>query len=111
MPVAPSQRIEALVVDLGGRAEAARAIGVDRSQVTRWLDRGQTPDVENLRKVEALELAMSRLLRTFDRETALAWLGGINAALGNRTPMSLLARGRLAEVLVAIDSEEAGGYA
>lgn len=111
MPVTTAHRLEALVTDLGGRAEVARAIGVDRAQVTRWLDKGQTPDPANLRKVEAVELAVARLLRVFEHDTALRWLTGTNALLGDRRPMDLLGRGRLAEVLGAIDAEEAGSFA
>jgi uncharacterized protein (DUF2384 family) len=112
MPVTTSIRLEALVTDLGGRAEVARVIGVDRAQVTRWLDKGQDPDPENLRKVEAVELALARLLRLFDRDTALRWLRGTNALLGNRRPVDMLGRGDgLALVLGAIDGEEAGSFA
>lgn len=111
MPVATKQRIAALVTDLGGRAQVARALHVDRSQVSRWLDRAQEPDAANLRKVEAFELAVARLLRVYDRETALRWLEGANAHLGDRRPSYLLAQGRLAEVLAAIDADELGTYA
>ena len=111
MPVQAARRIEALVDDFGGRAAVARALQVDRSQVTRWLDRGQEPDATNLRKVEATELAMARLLRLYDQATARTWLEGTNAHLGQRRPIDLLARGRLAEVLAAIDAEEAGTFA
>jgi len=111
MPVAPKERIAALVADLGGRAEAARAIGVDRAQVTRWLDKGQAPEPDNVRRIEAYELALARLLRLYDRQTALRWLEGFNAHLGGRRPVDLLSAGRLAEVLAAIDAEEAGSYA
>ena len=111
MPVQSARRIEALVDDFGERHGAARALQVDRSQVTRWLDRGQEPDAANLRKVEATELAMARLLRLYDPATARIWLEGTNAHLGERRPIDLLARGRLAEVLAAIDAEEAGTFA
>ena len=72
MPIAAKERIESLVTDLGSRAEVARALHVDRSQVTRWLDRGQDPGPENVRKVEGVELALARLLRQYDRASALA---------------------------------------
>ncbi len=111
MPVAARDRIEALVVDLGSRSEVARALDVDRSQVTRWLDRAQDPGPANLRKVEGIELALARLLRLYERDDALRWLEGFNAHLGGRRPIDLLARGRLGEVLDAIDADEAGTFA
>lgn len=111
MPVTTVHRLEALVVDLGGRAAVAQAIGVNRAQVTRWLDRGQVPDPENSRRVESIELVLARLLRIYDHDIALRWLAGTNALLGDRRPMDLLGRGRLTEVLGAIDAEEAGSFA
>jgi hypothetical protein len=111
MPIPARERIESLVSDLGSRAEVARALHVDRSQVTRWLDRGQDPDPENVRKVEGVELVLARLLRLYDRDAALRWLDGFNAQLGGRRPIDLLARGRLTEVLDAVDSDEIGSFA
>ena len=111
MPIAARDRIESLVSDLGSRAEVARTLEVDRSQVTRWLDRGQDPGPDNLRKVEGVELALARLLRLYDRDAALASLQGFNAQLGGRRPMDMLARGRLSEVLDAIDADESGSFA
>jgi hypothetical protein len=111
MPIQSARRIEALVDDFGGRAQVARILQVNRSQVTRWLDGGQEPDPGNQRKVEATELAMARLLRLYDAATARLWLAGTNAHLANRRPMDLLARGRLADVLAAIDAEEGGTFA
>lgn len=111
MPVAAKDRVEALVADLGGRAEVARTIGVNRAQVTRWLESGQGPDGDNVRKVEAFELALARLLRLYTRETALRWLQGANPHLGDRRPADLLMKGRISEVLGAIDADESGAYA
>ena len=111
MPVATRMRIEALVEDLGGRSEVARAIGVNRAQVTRWLDARQEPDQANVRRVEALDLVMARLLRLYDRDTALRWLHGMNAHLHDRQPIVALAQGDLPGVLGAIDAEESGAFA
>jgi len=111
MPITARNRIESLVSDLGSRAEVARALQVDRSQVTRWLDRDQDPGPDNLRKVEGVELALARLLRLYDRASALRWLEGFNAQLGGRRPIDLLSRGRLSEVLDAIDADEIGSFA
>ena len=90
----------------GGRPGARR----DRSRVTRWL-RDAAPDATNQRKLESVEFAMARLLQTFHRETAVSWLYGMNAHLGDRRPIDLLADGRVSEVLAAIEAEETGAYA
>ena len=53
----------------------------------------------------------TRLLRTYKPSTAVKWLHGFNAHLGNRRPISLLKQGRVSEVIAAIEQHEAGSYA
>jgi transcriptional regulator with XRE-family HTH domain len=110
MPVAVRQKLLALTQDLGSQARVAEILGVSRSRVSRWL-RTEEPDADNRRKLEGAEFVLSRLLSIFDRETALDWLWGFNAHLGERRPMQLLAAGRVSEVLAAIDAEESLSYA
>ena len=111
MPIAAKERIESLVTDLGSRAEVARALHVDRSQVTRWLDRGQDPGPENVRKVEGVELALARLLRQYDRASRAQLARGFQCP-ARRPPADRPAGpGRLSEVLDAIDGDEIGSFA
>ncbi len=110
MPVDTKIRLRALVSDLGSQAQVATALRVDRSRVNRWL-RDETPDPANLRKLEGTEFVLARLVAIYDRSTALKWLQGFNAHLGDRRPIDLLALGRVAEVLRAVDAEEAETYA
>jgi uncharacterized protein (DUF2384 family) len=58
-----------------------------------------------------VEIVLARLLRIYSRETALKWLTGFNAHLGDRRPLDLLRTGRLSDVLDAVDAEEAGSFA
>ncbi len=110
MPVSTRVRLAALVEDLGSQAEVARILEVDRSRVSRWL-KTEEPDPENTRKLEGFELVMARLLRSYDRDTAVSWLGGFNAHLGGRRPLDMLAHGRVSEVLGALAADELGTYA
>ncbi len=110
MPVQTRARVKAIVTDLGGRAQTARALGVHRSRITRWLE-DEEPDARNLRKVEALEFVLARLLSVYGRETALKWLMGFNAHLGDRRPLDCLLAGQVSEVVAAIDAEDAGSFA
>lgn len=110
MPLATQIRLRALTEDFGGQAKLARWIGVSPWRVSRWL-RGQEPDRENRRKVEDLEFVFATLLHRYDRDTALKWLEGFNAHLANHRPVDVLARGRVTQVLRAIEAEEAGSYA
>jgi transcriptional regulator with XRE-family HTH domain len=103
-------KLVGLVEDMGSQAQVARALDVDRSRVSRWLA-DEEPDRENLLKLEAVEFALSRLRGTYQRSTAMKWLFGFNAHLGNARPIDLLTRGRVSDVLRAIEADETGAYA
>jgi transcriptional regulator with XRE-family HTH domain len=104
------QKLSALVADMGSQAQVARALEVSPSRVSRWL-KDEEPDRENLIKLEAVEFALSRLQLTYQRPTALKWLYGFNAHLGGARPIDLLNRGRVSDVLRAIEADETGAYA
>ena len=99
-----------VVEAFGGQSEVARLLHVDRSRVSRWMA-GDEPDPRNKARLEALEFVLSRLLQTMHLSTAKKWLRGFNAHLGNRQPIFLLARGRVADVLAALEQDELGSYA
>jgi len=110
MPVAVRQKVRAVSRDLGGQARLARLLGVSPSRISRWL-KSEDPDPANRLKVEGVEFLMSRLLALYERETAIKWLEGFNPHLGDRRPIDLLAAGRTAEVLGALQSAETGSFA
>jgi uncharacterized protein (DUF2384 family) len=110
MPVATSEKVQALSDDLGSQRRLAELLGVDRAQVTRWR-RGSGIDAENARRVDLLELAMSTLLRLYAPDAAAAWLEGLNPHLGDRRPIDLIRSGRTGELLDALDAAAAGTYA
>lgn len=111
MPVDVKDKLRAVVRDLGSQTRVAELLGVSRSRVSRWLRTGEEPDQENRRKLQGVEFVLARLFEEFPREVALDWLLGFNAQLGDRQPMYLLKRGRITEVLGALDADAAGGYA
>lgn len=110
MPVAARTKLQAVTKDLGSQARVARLLGVSPSRVSRWL-RTEEPDQANRRKLEGVEFVLGRLLDLYERDVAVDWLQGFNAQLGYLRPIDLLADGRIAEVLQAIQAEEAGSYA
>ncbi len=110
MAVSTRAKLRAVAHDLGSQARVARILGVSPSRVSRWL-RDEEPDADNRRKLLAVEFLLARLLDVYSRETAMKWLEGFNAHLGDRRPIDLLAQGRVTDVLVALDAEEAGSYA
>ena len=110
MPIATARKVEALRVDFRSAARLADLLGVSRSQVTRWL-RGAGIDPANAEKVDLLELVWSNLLRLYERDAALAWLFGLNPALGDRRPIDLIRAGRTEELMRAIRAERSDTFA
>jgi transcriptional regulator with XRE-family HTH domain len=110
MPVAVARKIEALRHDFRSSAQLADLLGVNRSQVTRWL-RGAGIDPLNAEKVELLELVWSNLLRLYERDAALSWLFGLNPILGDRRPVDLIRMGRTEDLMRAIRAERADTFA
>jgi hypothetical protein len=110
MPVTITKKVAALRDDFESGAKLAELLGVNRSQVTRWL-RGEGVDAVNAEKIELLEMVWSSLLRLYDPPTARAWLLGLNPHLGDRRPIDLIRRGRIEELMKAIRAERAGSFA
>ena len=110
MPVALVDKVEALRTDFRSAARLADLLGVNRSQVMRWL-RGAGIDPLNAEKVDLLELVWSSLLRLYDRDAALSWLFGVNPALGDRRPVDLIRMGRAEELMRAIRAERSDSFA
>jgi len=110
MPVAVTKKVEALRDDFRTAARLADLLGVDRSQVTRWL-RGAGIDPLNAEKVDLLELVWAGLLRIYERDAALAWLEGMNPTLGDKRPIDLIRSGRTEELMRAIRAERSDTFA
>lgn len=110
MPVATARKVDALRHDFRSAARLADLLGVNRSQVTRWL-RGAGIDPVNAEKVDLLELVWANLLRLYEREAALEWLFGINPRLGDRRPIDLVRAGRTEELMRAIRAERSDSFA
>jgi len=110
MPVAVSRKVEALRADFRSAAQLADLLGVNRSQVMRWL-RGAGIDPLNAEKVDLLDLVWSNLLRLYDRDAALSWLFGVNPSLGDRRPVDLIRMGRAEELMRAIRAERSDSFA
>lgn len=111
MPVPVQEKLRAVIEDLGSQARVARALGVSPSRVSRWLKQGEEPDPENRRKLEGLEFVIARALSFMTPETAVKWLQGSEPFLNNFAPIDMLARGRVTDVLAALDSFQAGSFA
>ena len=110
MPLATASKIRALRRDFKTGAAIADLLGVNRSQVTRWL-RGAGIDPLNAERIDLLELVWSWLLRLYDAETAWDWLFGLNPQLGDRRPIDLVRMGKAEELVEALRAERAEAFA
>ncbi|MEK9502333.1 hypothetical protein [Gaopeijia maritima] len=95
---------------LGSDRAIAELLDVSPSQVSRWR-RGQMPDSFNADRLGALALVVEMLARWLDPATIPGWLEGANAHLADRSPAYLLRRGRVADVLGALEADKAGAFA
>jgi transcriptional regulator with XRE-family HTH domain len=95
---------------VGSDRAIAGMLGVSPSQVSRWRA-GQLPDPDNADRLAALALVVELLSRWIDSSLIEEWLLGANAHLGDRPPVYLIRKGRLAEVVGAAEALKAGVYA
>lgn len=110
MPVGTVHKIEALRQDFHSASKLADLLGVNRSQVTRWLH-GAGIDPLNAEKIDLLELVWGGLLRLYEREAALSWLFGLNPLLGDRRPIDLIRMGRTEDLMRALRAERSDTFA
>lgn len=108
-PGAP-RHLETIRFAVGSDRAISEIVGVSPSQITRWR-RGQEPDPENADRLAALALVIEMLTRIVHVDVIEEWLTGANAHLAGRTPTYLLRRGRLAEVIGAVEALKAGTFA
>jgi hypothetical protein len=90
-------------------AALADAMGVHRSQVTRW-SQGRSAQAANGWLLRDLAAAVSRLSDFYQMGTINRWLFGANPDLDGEPPIDLLRQGRLPEVLMAIQAQTSGAF-
>lgn len=90
-------------------AALADAMGVHRSQVTRW-SQGRSAQTGNAWLLRDLAAAVSRLADFYQTGTINRWLFGANPDLDGEQPIELLRQGRLPEVLMAIQAQTGGAF-
>src|SRR4051812_34413209 len=103
--------LQTLAEGFGNQSRIAALLNVDRSSVARWLQKEDKPDEANAERIASLWHVYLKLTRRFHPETAFKWLEGMNAHLGDQRPADLIRKGRITEVLGAIEQDETGAYA
>ena len=99
------------VVEALGTNGAARLLGADRAQVSRWGSGAEPVSAEMGRRIVDLHDVLTRILRLYNREAAAMWLTGSEPLLGGARPVDVLVLEGAASVIRAIDGIAAGGYA
>jgi uncharacterized protein (DUF2384 family) len=101
----------ARIVEALGTNAAARLLGADRSQVSRWGGGGEAISGEMARRIVDLHDVLTRILRVFPRTAASLWLAGNEPLLGGARPIDVLVTEGAAAVIRAIDGIAEGAYA
>lgn len=90
-------------------AALADAMGVHRSQVTRWAQ-GRSAHAENAWLLRDIAAAVSRLADFYQTGTINRWLFAANPDLDGEQPIELLRQGRLPEVLMSVQAQASGAF-
>ena len=99
-----------LLEALGNNA-AARLLGADRAQVSRWAAGTESIGHEMGRRIIDLHDVLNRIMRVYGREAAAMWLVGSEPLPGGARPIDLLVTEGAAPVVRAIDGIAEGAYA
>lgn len=107
----PVARTAELAEVLGGVTALARALGVSPSQPSRWRAGKEEPSLEIARRLIDLDHVVARASLVWHPSVVPNWLQSPNAFLDGQTPLGVLRARGPAEVLVALDAFESGGFA
>ena len=99
------------IVEALGTNAAARLLGADRAQVSRWGSGTEPVSAEMGRRIVDLHDILTRILRVYGREAAAMWLVGSEPLLGGARPIDVLVVEGAAPVIRAIDGIMQGAYA
>jgi uncharacterized protein (DUF2384 family) len=106
-----AERTELLSDLLGGGAALARALGVSRSQPTRWRSGEEQPGPAAARRLVDLDHVMTRALMLYPPRVANDWLNSTNSYLDGARPIDVLQTRGSAEVIDALDAAAADVFA
>jgi uncharacterized protein (DUF2384 family) len=94
-----------------GTNAAARLLGADRAQVSRWAAGTESIGQEMGRRIIDLHDVLTRIMRVYGREAAAMWLVGSEPLLGGARPIDVLVTEGASPVVRAIDGIAEGAYA
>ncbi len=99
------------VIEALGTNAAARLLGADRAQVSRWNTGSESIGGEMGRRIVDLHDVLTRILRVYGPDAAAMWLVGSEPLLGGSRPIDVLVVEGAAPVIRAIDGIAEGAFA
>lgn len=102
-------RVRYLAEVIGGGAQLAALIGVNRSQPSRWMTGAERPGPVAAPLLIDLEHVVARARLVWGEAAAATWLVSANGYLGGARPIDVLQMSGPAPVLEALDAETWGG--
>ena len=96
---------------LGNQTEVANYLKIEPSKLAGWKKGDCAPSDEIEERIVELRLVIVKLRAIYSDDVILGWLLGSNPMVNFCRPLDLIAKGRLVEVLNAIEQEKAGSYA
>lgn len=94
-----------------GNSEAARLLGVDRAQVTRWSRGSDSFSAEMRPRITDLDYILNRALQVFAPDVVGQWLVGSEPFLGGARPIDVLSLKGPAPLIHALDAIVQGAFA
>ena len=107
----PREQTQFLLTYYGGVTKLAAVLGVSKSQPSRWKTGVEVPSLAMAKKILDLEAVVRRALLLWEPEVARIWLESSNAYLAHARPIDVVMTRGPSEVIEALDSALAGGYA
>jgi uncharacterized protein (DUF2384 family) len=108
----PQHHAEFLVENYGGVTAVAAALGVSKSQPSRWASGVEIPSSDAARRLLDLAQVFTRALMVWTPDVARAWLESPSSYLdGNARPIDMVVQGRSTEVVDALEAIREGAYA
>jgi len=107
----PQMRAEFVIDSYGGVTKVAKALGVAKSQPSRWRDGLERPGVETAQRLQDLDYVLSRAQLVWAPQVAVTWLESSNGFLDGARPIDVLMTRGPAEVLGALDATMSGAFA
>lgn len=107
----PKQQTQFLLDNFAGVTKLAQLLDVSKSQPSRWKDGVEVPSLAAAKKLLDLEAVVRRALLLWEPDVARIWLESPNAYLDHARPIDVVLTRGASEVIEALDSALAGGYA